>query len=86
MQQSTTIFKPVSEHGLTLNFATHLTSAGKINLGSFYTPEKYVRLVAEWLRVHDVPKDAVIAIHAKSQADFVAVLHISLGEFMEEAS
>lgn len=41
--------------------ATHLGVEGQINLGSFYTPQKYVRLVAKWLCGHTIPENAVIA-------------------------
>lgn len=44
-----------------LGVATHLGAASQINLGSFYTPPKYVRLVAEWLVAHGMPPTATIA-------------------------
>ncbi|MCQ2396193.1 MAG: N-6 DNA methylase [Lentisphaeria bacterium] len=36
-------------HGMNASEQLHLNSNARINLGSFYTPEKYVRLVAKWL-------------------------------------
>lgn len=32
-----------------------------MNLGSYYTPSKYVKLVAGWLKKYEIPQDAVIA-------------------------
>ena len=48
-------------HATDLSVATHLGAAGQINLGSFYTPSKYVRLVAKWLIAHSIPANATIA-------------------------
>lgn len=61
MQQATTIHKPVSSDRSSLSLATHLGAASQINLGSFYTPQKYVWLVAKWLSDYDIPQNAVIA-------------------------
>ena len=36
------------------NRQSHLTVAGRVNQGSFYTPAKYVALVAQWLLAHGV--------------------------------
>lgn len=61
MNQAATLQEPQSAQKPALSLATHLGVASKINLGSFYTPAKYVRLVAEWLRAHGIPENAVVA-------------------------
>lgn len=43
------------------NTSRHLGIAGRVNLGSFYTPAKYVRIVAEWLLAHKIEKGWIIA-------------------------
>ena len=48
-------------HVPALNIATHLCSSQQVNLGSFYTPQKYVHLVAKWLLEHGFPNNATIA-------------------------
>lgn len=44
-----------------INVQTHLGVAGRVNLGSFYTPAKYVNLVAKWLRRYGVDDTWTIA-------------------------
>ena len=44
-----------------LNIENHLSLTERMNLGSYYTPSKYVNLVAEWLGDLDIPRDSVIA-------------------------
>jgi len=43
------------------NVSSHLSFSGKVNLGSFYTPAKYVECVAEWLKAIGVDSHWVIA-------------------------
>ena len=43
------------------NVSRHLGVVGRVNLGSFYTPSKYVRLVSEWLLSHGIGKGCTIA-------------------------
>lgn len=43
------------------NVSKHLNVAGRVNLGSFYTPAKYVSRVAEWLRDVGINEEWVIA-------------------------
>ena len=43
------------------NVSRHLGVVGRVNLGSFYTPAKYVRLVSEWLLSHGIGKGWTIA-------------------------
>ncbi len=43
------------------NVSTHLGVVGRINLGSFYTPAKYVALVGEWLLQNGIGADWTIA-------------------------
>lgn len=44
-----------------INTQSHLTVAGRVNLGSFYTPAKYVSLVGEWLLAHGIDETWTIA-------------------------
>ena len=44
-----------------INRQSHLGIAGRVNLGSFYTPAKYVEMVAEWLKKHGIDKSWTIA-------------------------
>ena len=44
-----------------VNVSCHLGVVGRVNLGSFYTPAKYVRIVSEWLLAHGVGKGWTIA-------------------------
>lgn len=44
-----------------INRQSHLTVAGRVNLGSFYTPAKYVAIVAEWLIEHGIDETWTIA-------------------------
>ena len=44
-----------------INRQNHLGVAGRINLGSFYTPAKYVDMVAEWLRSYSIDNSWTIA-------------------------
>ena len=39
----------------------HLDARGRVNLGSFYTPGKYVRLIGGWLLAHGVDSSWTIA-------------------------
>ena len=43
------------------NVSRHLGVSGRVNLGSFYTPARYVQLVGEWLLKHGVGRDWTIA-------------------------
>ncbi len=43
------------------NVSRHATVAGRVNLGSFYTPAKYVECIAKWLKKHGVNQDWTIA-------------------------
>ena len=43
------------------NVSRHLGIVGRVNLGSFYTPAKYVRLVGEWLLRYRIGKGWTIA-------------------------
>lgn len=43
------------------NISRHLGVVGRVNLGSFYTPAKYVRIVSEWLLAHGIGKGWTIA-------------------------
>lgn len=43
------------------NVSRHLTVAGRVNLGSYYTPAKYVEKVAGWLLRHGVTENWTIA-------------------------
>ena len=51
----------MEEHQSFANVSRHLGVVGRVNLGSFYTPARYVRLVGEWLLRHGVERDWVIA-------------------------
>ncbi len=46
---------------MNVNKQTHLSTAKRINLGSFYTPRKFVRMASEWLKNGDIDEDYVIA-------------------------
>ena len=46
---------------VSVNYQSHLSTSGRVNLGSFYTPAKYVELVAEWLEAHGVDASWTIA-------------------------
>lgn len=43
------------------NVSRHLGVRGRVNLGSFYTPAHYVRLVGEWLLKHGIDRGWTIA-------------------------
>ena len=43
------------------NVSCHLGVVGRVNLGSFYTPSIYVRLVSKWLLSHGIGKGWTIA-------------------------
>ena len=43
------------------NVSRHLDAVGRVNLGSFYTPARYVRLVGDWLLKHGVGNGWTIA-------------------------
>lgn len=47
--------------GRSVNRQSHLSVAGRVNLGSFYTPAKYVALVAEWLLTRGIGEGWTIA-------------------------
>ena len=44
-----------------INKQEHLNVAGRVNLGSFYTPAKYVSLVGDWLRKYGIDSSWTIA-------------------------
>ena len=44
-----------------INRQSHLGVVGRVNLGSFYTPAKYVKLVAEWLKKHGIDETWTVA-------------------------
>lgn len=44
-----------------VNVSRHLGVVGRVNLGSYYTPAKYVRLVGEWLLKHGIGPEWTIA-------------------------
>lgn len=44
-----------------VNMSRHLGVVGRVNLGSFYTPAKYVRLASEWLLAYGVGNGWTIA-------------------------
>lgn len=44
-----------------INISDHLSDKDRINMGSFYTPERYVNLVADWLLEESVPDNSVFA-------------------------
>ncbi len=44
-----------------VNRQSHLSVSGRVNLGSFYTPAKYVALVAEWLLARGIGEGWTIA-------------------------
>ena len=44
-----------------VNVSRHLGVVGRVNLGSFYTPAKYVNIVAGWLLKHGVGRGWTIA-------------------------
>ena len=43
------------------NVSRHLDAVGRVNLGSFYTPARYVRLVGDWLLKHGVGNGWTVA-------------------------
>lgn len=45
----------------TANVSKHLTVAGRVNLGSFYTPAKYVETIGMWLKNYEINDGWVIA-------------------------
>lgn len=45
---------------MTPNHQTHLSRKNRIDLGSFYTPEKYVLIVKDWLLNHGIESSSVI--------------------------
>lgn len=46
---------------MNVNIQTHLSAENRINLGSYYTPQKYVRLAAEWLKQEGINSNWTIA-------------------------
>lgn len=44
-----------------VNVSRHLGVEGRVNLGSFYTPAKYVKLVGEWLCKYGIGKGWTVA-------------------------
>ena len=44
-----------------INRQSHLGVVGRVNLGSFYTPAKYVELIAEWLEMYGIDETWTIA-------------------------
>ena len=46
---------------MNVNNQSHLSNTKRINLGSFYTPRKFVRMASEWLKNGDIDEDYVIA-------------------------
>ena len=44
-----------------VNVSRHLGVIGRVNLGSFYTPARYVRLASEWLLAHGIGEGWTIA-------------------------
>lgn len=44
-----------------INRQSHLGVVGRVNLGSFYTPAKYVEMVAGWLKKHGIDETWTIA-------------------------
>lgn len=50
----------VSDLSRTLASAPHLSFVEQVNRGAFYTPEKYVALVGEWLVKHGVARNCTI--------------------------
>ena len=44
-----------------VNVSRHLGVVGRVNLGSFYTPAKYVRIASEWLLAHGIGDGWTIA-------------------------
>ena len=45
---------------MTPNRQSHLSRKGRIDLGSFYTPEKYVLIVRDWLLAHGLASSSVV--------------------------
>ena len=43
-----------------INCSNHLTDKNRINLGSFYTPHKYVKLIEQWLSKEQIDSSYVI--------------------------
>lgn len=50
----------VSDLPQTRDSASHLSFADQVNRGAFYTPDRYVALVGEWLVKHGVATDCTI--------------------------
>lgn len=46
---------------INVHVSNHLDFANRINLGSFYTPGKYVHLVGKWLQTENIDNEWVIA-------------------------
>lgn len=46
---------------MNVNLENHLSTIERVNLGSYYTPSRYVKLVAEWLNKYKIPQDSIIA-------------------------
>ena len=53
--------KAMDETNRAVNISCHLGVVGRVNLGSYYTPAKYVRLVGFWLLRHGVGSGWTIA-------------------------
>lgn len=55
----------------------HLSPSGRVNLGSFYTPAKYIARVAEWLRAQAIGKGWTIADLACGYGAFFTLQEVS---------
>ena len=55
-----------------LGISNHLDSRGKVLLGSYYTPNKYVETVARWLR-NSIEKDETILDPSCGYGAFFAI-------------
>lgn len=55
------IVDPENNTHYSINCQRHLGSVGRINLGSFYTPAKYVEMVAGWLKKYGINETWTIA-------------------------
>ncbi len=51
----------MGDDSMDVNVSRHLGVVGRVNLGSFYTPAKYVRLASEWLLAHGIGDGWTIA-------------------------
>ncbi len=51
----------MSQESKKINVSHHLGVVGRVNLGSFYTPAKYVKLVGDWLLNEGIGKGWTIA-------------------------